>query len=281
MEVVLNEKCFNDFLRLIHELTGITIAQSRTSMVEGRLRKRVKALGLPSYEAYLKLVREAKKEQTQFIDLITTNETYFFRTPRIWDYIENKFLPSWFAAHPKQVFNAWSAAASSGEEAFSLGVLCQAFKEKNPAFIYQIVGTDISEEMVNLCQQGRYSGKSIDVFKKSRSALFDKYMRPVGENAFEVLPEIKAKIRFQPHNLFRAYLGTERFDLVLIRNVFIYFSGEDQEKVLSLIVPRLVEDSALVIGESESLSHIHTPFKPIEPLIYRLDVGQTLNKKAA
>lgn len=83
MEVVLNEKCFGDFLKLIHELTGITIATNRTSMVEGRLRKRVSALKLSSYEEYLSFVKQDKGEQVNFIDLVTTNETSFFRTPHI------------------------------------------------------------------------------------------------------------------------------------------------------------------------------------------------------
>ena len=109
------EKCFLECLALIHELTGITVATNRVSMVEGRLRKRVLLLKLESYEDYLKLVKQDKKEQVFFIDLVTTNETYFFRTPRIWDYLETKFLPEWFAKHPKQVFTAWSAAASSGD----------------------------------------------------------------------------------------------------------------------------------------------------------------------
>jgi len=81
MSVVLSEKCLSDFIKLIHELTGITIASNRNSMVEGRLRKRLTTLGLTSYESYLKLVREDKSEQVNFVDLVTTNETYFYRTP--------------------------------------------------------------------------------------------------------------------------------------------------------------------------------------------------------
>lgn len=269
MDVVLSEECFHDFLKMIHELTGITIAQNRASMVEARLRKRMKALSLVTYDSYLKYVKENRAEQSFFIDVVTTNETYFYRTPRIWDYIENKFLAEWFTANPKKVFTAWSAAASSGEEAHTLAIICQAFKEKNPAFLYQITGTDISNEMVGRCQQGHYSGRSLESFKSLRPELFQKYMRMQENNVFQILPEIKARIKFSQQNLFKCKPPAEKFDLILIRNVLIYFKPGDQETVLSLIAPCLAEDGKLIIGESESLSHIKTPFKYVEPLIYK------------
>lgn len=153
MDMVLGEKCFTDYIKFIHELTGITIGKNRNSLVESRLRKRIVTLNLNSYESDFKRVKEDKAEQVKFVDLVTTNETYFYRTPRIWDYIEKRFLPDWFTKYPNTVFTAWSAAASSGEEAHTLGILCEAFKEKNPTFHYQILGSDISQEMVGLCQQ--------------------------------------------------------------------------------------------------------------------------------
>lgn len=268
MDVVLNEACFGDCLELIHKLTGITIATNRNSMVEGRLRRRVRALNLSSYEEYLKLVREDRGEQARFIDLLTTNETYFYRTPRIWAYIE-KLLPVWMATHPNTVFTAWSAAASSGEEAYTLAILCQAFRDQAPGFRYQITGTDVSEERVALCQRGLYSGRSIDSFRKARPELFGRYMREVEDGAYEVLPDIRSRLRFQQHNLFRSLALSDRFDLVLIRNVLIYFQPRDQERVVALVQPRMTEDGIMIVGESESLTHLNTHFKAVEPLVYR------------
>lgn len=280
MEIVLNEKCLNEFIKVIHDLTGITIATNRNSMIEGRLRKRVTGLQLQSYESYLKLVKEDRSEQVFFIDLVTTNETYFFRTPRIWEYIENKFLPNWLATHPKQVFLVWSAASSSGEEAHTLGIVCQAFKEKNPTFLYQIFGSDISNEMVRLCQSGHYSGRSIESFRTTKPEYFGKYMRKIDDESYQVIPEIKSRLRFQQHNLFRAFQSKDRFDLILIRNVLIYFKSDDQEKVISLIEPRLSEGGLMIIGESESLTHIKTSFKSVEPLVYKIGAGPSSNLKA-
>ncbi len=280
-EIVLSESCFQDLLKLIYELTGITISQKRITMVAGRLRKRVTALSLPGYEEYIRLVQDDRREQSFFIDLITTNETYFYRTPRIWDYIENKFLSEWYSKYGKQVLNIWSAAASSGEEAHTLGVLCQNFKDRNPSFLYQITGTDISAEMIGLCHRGRYTGRSIDSFKKQRPELFDKYMTKNEDNTFQVIPEIKSRLRFGQHNLFKSFSSPGKFDLVLIRNVLIYFKGNDQEKVLSLIAPKLSEEGVLIIGESESLTHIQTAFRHQEPLVYKLDSSAHVKPKVA
>lgn len=264
----LSDKCFGDLLSLIHSLTGITIASNRKSMVQGRIRKRAMQLALNDYESYLELVKSDLNEKNIFIDLITTNETYFFRTPRIWDYIEKVFLPNWYKDHPKKIFMVWSAAASSGEEAHSLGILCQSFKEKHPGFSYQILGTDISQEMVQLCQKGLYCGKSIESFKKARPDMFMKYMIKAEDSFYQVNADIKSRLKFQTHNLFKSQIFADAFDLILLRNVLIYFTAQDQEVVLAKIAPRLSEAGVLIIGESESLSHIQHEFKHIEPLVY-------------
>lgn len=128
MNLSISQTCFRKFCKVIHQLTGVTIGSDRTTLVEGRVRRRIRSLSLDSYEEYLQLVETDKREQTTFIDLITTNETYFFRTPRIWSYLFETFLPDWHEQNTGRTFKVWSAAASSGEEAHSLGVLCEAFK---------------------------------------------------------------------------------------------------------------------------------------------------------
>lgn len=279
VQMTLSDKCFSDFLYLVHQLTGITVAHNRAFMVEGRLRKRVLALGLKGYEDYLVFVTESPAEQEKFIDLITTNETYFFRTPRIWDYIEKTFLPAWFVENSHRTFQAWSAAASSGEEAHSLGIICHAFREKNPRFSFEILGTDISEEMIRRCQRGEYKGRSVDIFKKSRPEQFIKFMQKNSNATFSVVPEIKTSLRFQTHNLFDSLKEKQTFDLILLRNVLIYFTAEDQEKAIRLLAPFLSKSGVLIIGESESLSYVKTEFSLVEPLIYRHSVESFLEKK--
>ncbi len=267
----LSEPCFQQFLTLIHHLTGMTVAANRKVMVEGRVRKRATQLGLPHFEAYLECCKNDPSETLTFIHLITTHETYFFRTPRIWDYISEKLLPQWLAQNPQGVFQVWSAASASGEETYSLATACQAFKMQHPQFHYQILGTDISSEMIARCQAGRYEGRAVELFQQSKPEWFASYLKPVGPSGYEVRAELKAHVIFREHNLFHPLiLSSQQFDLILLRNVLIYFANQDQERVLALLAAKLKAGlGRLIIGESESLSHIQTPYLALEPFIYQ------------
>ena len=271
MEKSMSVDCFAQIQSFIHQLTGITISSERINMVEGRVSKRVKALALKTFDEYLRFVRSDETEKAKFVDLITTNETYFFRTPRIWNYLEEHFLPKWHAQNRGKKLAAWSAAASSGEEANSLGILFQAFKNEHPDFRYQITGTDISQEMISRCENGTYFGRSIRTFRDRKPEWFAQFMTPVSteSDAFTTIPEIRSQLRFSQHNLFQTYRKSTDFDLVLARNVLIYFTPTDQEKVLANLNQKLKSDGLLIIGESESLSHIKSPFEKVEPYIYR------------
>ena len=215
------------------------------------------------------MFRPTRRNRTKFIDVITTNKTYFFRTPRIWKYLQETYLPSWYLENRTKEFVAWSAATSSGEEANSIGILCQAFQDANPGFRYQVIGTDISKQMVSLCESGQYSGGSIRSFQESNAQWFSKYMIASGSDCFKAAPKIQRQMRFAQHNLFLPLKKAANFDLVLLRNVLIYFDSHDQEAVLSNIYPRLKKSGLLVIGESESLSNIKCRFEKESTYIYK------------
>lgn len=261
-------------IEFIYKLTGIHIETNRQSMVEGRVQKRMRQLKIFDYLTYLKCVEENEKEKLLFIDLVTTNETYFFRTPRIWDYIEKIFLPNWYQANKGKVFYVWSAAASSGDEAHSLGLLLQAFKDAHARFQYKIMGTDISEKMIEECKRGQYKGRTIDTLQKTKPEWMKTYMIKTDDH-YVIHPTIKQNMEFKRHNLFTSLPTTNHFDLVLLRNVLIYFTSRDQEKVLQAIYPKVNKDGLLIIGESESLMHIQTNFEQIEPLLYKPKKAKT------
>lgn len=273
-EAEISEACFAEYITLIHKWTGITISQTRKAMLYGRLKRRMRALGHSTFESYLDYVRKTPDEKTPFIDLVTTNETYFFRTPRIWDYISKDFIPQWHQKNPMKTFRVLSGASSSGEEAHSLGILCQEFKEQRPHFQYQIVGTDISSRMVAEATDGKYSGRSIESFR--HSPRFEKYMRADGDG-FRVITEIKSRLEFRSHNLLNKFTG-EAFDLILLRNVLIYFQGPEMEKVVANLMPVMSPNGLFIIGESESLTHVQTDLEAVAPLIYR---PKAKNGKAA
>ena len=134
----MSDKCLSKFINLIHELTGITILKERKDMVIGRLNKRIRETKKASYNDYYSFLSTSDDEKCSFIDAITTNETNFFRTPQVWEFIEKQFLPEFYAKHPNQKLRAWSAAASSGEEAISLGMSFFDFKRHADNFEFEI-----------------------------------------------------------------------------------------------------------------------------------------------
>jgi chemotaxis protein methyltransferase CheR len=261
----LSDECFEGFRDVIHKMTGITIDANRKTMLIGRIRKRVNELELASYDDYLSYLGSHRNEEKNFVNLITTNETYFYRTPRVWDFIEKEFLPNCKSGH----VNIWSAASSTGDEAHTLGIVCQNYKDQKTGFSYSVTGTDISSSVVERAADGLYIGRPVQRFREAREDLFKKYMVGDDTDGFRVIPKIKSNIKFQTHNLFNSYKSNQKFDLVLLRNVLIYFTREDQEKVLKNIFNCLNPNGFLVIGESESLTRIDSDFVLISPFIYR------------
>ena len=264
----IGDRCFTKYIRFIHENTGVSIREDRRSMLISRIRKRLHKLSIPDYKFYLRLIGEDTKEKEIFIDLITTHETYFYRTPRIWDYIEDDFLPKKFREKSTPI-NIWSAASSTGEEAYTLGIIAQNFKERNLNFRYKIMGTDISSSVVEKAIEGKYLGRSISQFKERRGELFEKYMLGNDCSGYQVSPQIRNNIHFKVHNLFHILSDNQKFDLILLRNVLIYFAKRDREIVLENLYKKLSLGGYLIIGESESLNIVNSNFESVAPLIYR------------
>ncbi|RUR04279.1 protein-glutamate O-methyltransferase CheR [Legionella sp. km772] len=265
----ISNESFYHFIKLIHQLTGIKIDKTRQSMLISRLRKRVLSLNLSTYEDYYHFINSNSQEKEIFIESITTHETYCYRTPRIWNFLIDTLIPTWIAKNKGNTFRAWSAAASSGEEAHTLGAILQHFKDQqcSSSFQYSILGTDISQKMIHRCNEGLYSGRSIERFKQEKPDLFFKYFNKRTEH-YGVIPDIKQRLNFKQHNLFNFLNSPQLFDLILLRNVLIYFTPEDQKKVLDLINKKMTPDGILIIGESETLNNLNTDFCFIDTLIY-------------
>lgn len=261
----MDESTLEKFIKLVHLYTGITMSFSKKSLLQGRIRPRLKKLGLTTYQSYLDLISENKDERQEFINIVTTHETSFFRTARIWEYFCNEFLPAWFTENQNRSLKIWSAAASTGEESYTIAICCEEFREKNPKFDYQIIATDISTDVIETAKDGVYSGRSIENFK-SNNLLFKKYMIQ-GEDGFKIKSNTKLKIKFGTHNLYHLSKESD-FDIVFIRNVLIYFKPSDQEIVLANIRQAMRNEGILILGESESLNALKTPFDYLVPLVY-------------
>lgn len=276
----LNDRCFTELATKVHALTGITIKPERRAMLEGRLMKRLRSLKLPDFESYIQYINSTTDEHEAFVNTVTTNETYFYRTPRIWEYISTDFLNDWHTQNKGKTLNIWSAASSTGEEAHTIGVLMQAFKDNHRGFDYRISGTDIDSSVIQRASTGLYNGRSIERFRNEKPELFARYMVGNDTDGYKVAKHIKQNIQFKYLNLFKPTAVDLSYSLILLRNVLIYFTREDQELVLRTVHKRLNPTGVLIIGESESLYNLSSDFLTINPTIYK-HKNTALGAKAA
>ncbi len=253
--------------------TGIVMSERKWTMLEGRLRRRLRELTLPDYRDYLEVLEAKPDEVRDFIDLVTTNETSFFRTPRIWDYFAQQFLPRWFDARPDTPLRVWSAASSSGEESYTVAMLCEEFRLKHPAFRYRILATDIADGILSKAAAAHYRGRNIEGLRQTHPELLDKYFSAQGDG-FCAGAALRANVTFRKHNLHERPRDIGPIDVTLLRNVLIYFDADGQQAVLENVRRAMAPDGVLIVGESESLSRFDMGFQYEQPLIYRNPRGR-------
>jgi chemotaxis protein methyltransferase CheR len=256
-------------LDALTRLTGITIPVRKKTMVLFRLRKRFAELDNPPVAEYLGTLRKDKLEQQLFINLLTTNETSFFRTTRVWEYFQNDFIPKFHAERPGNVLKAWSAAASTGEEACSIAMSCLEFQLRHPSFRFQITATDIDTKVLEHAESGLFRHTTVLRLKQTNPSHFQRYFTPSEQGNYRAHENIRKSIRFTQHNLMSSARPFMPQDIVFLRNVLIYFRDEEKMKIVNGIVEFMAPGSILVIGESESLTAAKTPLTFVQPQIYR------------
>ncbi|GGC84816.1 CheR family methyltransferase [Undibacterium terreum] len=269
-EAGLNAATLAALIVLIRKHTGISISEKKSILLERRLRPRLQALALDNYHDYLSRLERDVNEVPYFIDMVTTNDTLFFRTPQIWKFFAAQFLPQWTRQHPGECLRIWSAASASGEEVYSIAMLCAEFQRLIKGFHYQILGTDISQSMLATATVGVYAGRSVERVKESHPQLFQKYFSAVA-GGVKVSDELKQFVSFSPHNLLSSLRSAKKFDIVFLRNVLIYFDVEHQQKVLANVLHSMKPQARLVVGESDSIGHMNTRYQLELPLVYRIN----------
>ena len=261
----------SSLIGLVRKHTGIAMNEHKRVLLQGRLLPRMRALGLESYRDYVARVQSGGPEVEAFVNIVTTNDSAFFRTPAVWRWLENDFLKAWRLNANGGVLRIWSAAAATGEEAYSLAMLCAELREREPAFRFAIHATDIASEALAQARAGVYRGRSAERFQLARPALFAKYMA-AGSQAgdHEVTPALRECVSFAEHNLLAPAPMLGHFDLVMLRNVLIYFDEANQERALRQVRAAMRGNARLVLGEQETISRIATPFEFEQHHVYRI-----------
>jgi chemotaxis protein methyltransferase CheR len=263
---------FSQFKKLIYDLAGIDLAPSKKMLVAGRLSKRLRHYQLGTYSEYYKLVtgRDNPEERQIMVDLLTTNETYFYREPDHFHFLEQKILPAW---SERRTFRAWSAAASSGEEAYTIGmILMEKLGEYRS---WEVVGTDISQRMVEMAQNGHYLMDTAKILPRPYLTRYCLKGVREQEGTFLIDKKIRNRVKFIHANLNAELpnLGGP-FDLIFLRNVLIYFNTATKQQVVKRVLRQLRSGGYCFIGHAESLmgmndEEILSGIYSIAPTIYR------------
>jgi chemotaxis protein methyltransferase CheR len=259
-----------DFIRqIIYDHSRIHLGPDKKALVSSRLAKRLRALRLPSYDAYCRLLRSPKgrEEVTHLVDVISTNHTHFFREVRHFEFLREAVIPPW-KARGGGAFRVWSAAASSGEEPYSIAItLSEALGlEVN----WRVHATDISQRMLTTAQNGIYLAERLShVPPEWQRRYFQRGMAD-WEGNYRVREEIRRRVDFQHLNLLQtAYPFATRFDVIFCRNVMIYFDRPTQEALIEKLSHQLAAGGYLMVGHSESLSGIQHGLAAVQPAIYQ------------
>lgn len=263
--LTLSDQEFDAFRRFFYKEVGITLAPEKRALVLGRLSKRINDVGQTSFSAYYKLITSPGNEAERqiAINLITTNETYFFREPRQLTLLRDKILP---AAPRTQPFRVWCAASSSGEEPYSLAMILDAVRGQAP---WSLMASDISTRVLDQARRGlyvmnRHEGIPNDYLKR--------YCRKgVGEYANHLLIDraLRERVDFRQVNLMQIPGNLGMFDAIFIRNVIIYFDAPTRATVLNAVIRHLVPGGWLFLGHSETIHGAGLPVEPVEPATYR------------
>jgi chemotaxis protein methyltransferase CheR len=254
--------------RFIFEAAGITMSEQKKALVEGRLGKRLALHGLESFGQYFLMLTSGQHpdEVQAAVDLLTTNETYFFRELKHFEFLRTQALAARSRVQP---FRVWSAASSSGEEAYSIAMVLADCMETTP---WEVLGTDISTHVL------KGAAKALYTMERARHVP-PEYLRRFclkgsGEHQGKLLIErsLRSHVLFRQLNLNAPLPRLGQFDFVFLRNVMIYFSDDTKREVVARVISTLKPGGYFFVGHSESLNGISDAVDSVAPSIYRKPV---------
>lgn len=260
---------------LITHLTGIQLGEQQRAMLESRLEKRIRDLGLSSSEEYLDYVRtNLQTEGGHLVSLLTTHHTFFFREFGHFEYLGKEVLPNLIPklkAIGRNSIRIWSAACSQGQEPYSLAMyMFQHLKQIAPGFNFEIFGTDVDPDSVSKAKNGVYRWS--DVKEIPLIYLWNHWARGTGEirDYVKAKQTLKQHCRFEVQNLMQIPEPKQgmSYDIIFCRNVFIYFTPEQIKVVTNQLLKHLSPHGYLFIGTSESLTSLRMPVTGVAPSIY-------------
>jgi chemotaxis protein methyltransferase CheR len=264
---------FGLFQRIVFREAGIHLGDIKLALVASRLMRRIRELGLGSYGSYYRRVVEDEDELRLMLDAITTNETHFFREGRHFELVAESVVPAWrqeaASGERDRRVRVWSAGCSTGEEPYSLAMALLSALPPEDGWDIEILATDLSTRVLELASQGVYSSEKAAAIPRPFLQTF--MLRGVGsqDGNVKVSPALQAAVTFRRLNLNDdSYAVKGPFDVILCRNVFIYFNQTTRNRIVGQLLTHLRPRGYFFVGHSESLGG--TPgLETVIPTVYR------------
>ncbi|QTN23616.1 protein-glutamate O-methyltransferase CheR [Rhizobacter sp. AJA081-3] len=267
----LHDKTFRAIAELMHSSIGLSFAAHKKPLVASRLAPRLQRLGIDGYEDYLALIA-GDDDQGEFqvaVDLLTTNETYFFREPAHYELLEQEL-----ARRRPASLRVWSAASSFGDEAYSTAMLLADLQTQGRiGDDWSILGTDISDRVLRSASQAIYPQERLRNVSPERLKRYCWRGEGEADGLSQMQPKLRERVRFGQLNLCVPIENIGPFDVVFLRNVLIYFDPPTKAEVVDRVLTQLRPDGILFLGTAEGRVPCRTPLKVLAPGAFRKVAG--------
>ena len=269
----LSQRDFDRLRALVYREAGISLGPDKKTMLEIRLRRRLRGLPFSSCAEYCEhlFTRDSDPgELVHLIDAVTTNKTDFFREPGHFDYLAGSALPELAARCGSRRLRVWSAGCSSGEEPYTLAIVLSEYAQRTPGFHFSILATDICTEVLAKAVRGVFRAASVQPVPLELRRKYFMRSRDPQSDLLRVVPELRELVQFRRLNFMDPDFGlAEPLDIIFCRNVIIYFDRATQVKLLGRLAGRLASGGYFFAGHSESLQGMDLPLTPVAPSVYR------------
>jgi chemotaxis protein methyltransferase CheR len=276
----ISARSFDRLAQYITGELGIQMPPTKVSLIQSRLLRRVRHLGLASLDEYCEHFFSdsvGEEERVHFVNAITTNKTDFFREPQHFKYLTETALPTLAGQHRSvdRRISVWSAACSSGEEPYTLAMVLSEYGAARPGFDFRILATDVSTKVLKMAADGIYTRQQIEPVPRE---LRPRYLLngKAGQNTLvRITPALRRMVSFHQLNFMDADYGVrEMFDVIFCRNVMIYFNRATQQEVIGKLCRNLHRGGYLFVSHSESLSGLDLPLAPVGASCFRRIEGE-------
>lgn len=257
---------FKLYQALVREKLGIHLPEQKRAMLGHRLLKRLRSLQIQGFLPYFQYINcpEHKQELKQALELVTTNETYFFREIKHFEYLRDEILAKRSRALVEP-FRVWSAACSSGEEPYSIAMTLSAYCQGS----WELLASDVNETVLAKARKGIYLDNRMSHMSDSMRRRFCRRGTEEFDGYLRVIPELRKRVSFMQFNLLNDMQGLGHFDLIFLRNVLIYFDEPSKEKIIKRIAMQLKPGGYLFTGHSESFHGMSDDLESIQPAILK------------